>query len=332
MTTTPKDSADSFLNDDPVTTTVPERKKYEGKKRKFPVSLGITEKCLPPMTRRKMAVYELLDMTRKDLRIIGAEDNVGTPVAVPQTKEPPPFEFAPTYQFEDRGEEDLGLKRKTMVYTNDIITYNKAKTLSPKDITELQLDIPTFINGQLVVDCWGNFIKYVWLELHPQNQTNKWRDKTRKPEFKRVDIEYVSPYVSLMHLDLAADTEDMIRKMQKDEIINLAAAFGMSPSLSLSDMKLELRQKARLTPEDVLFKAPSKTMSHLLDVMSAIKMGVVDYNPDKQEYFFPQDDDPFYIVPLDTSNPLEAVAQFLTTSEGSGARTQLTELLEYWKA
>lgn len=330
--TSPKDSADSFLNDDAPVTTVPERKKYEGKKRKFPVSLGITEKCLPPMTRRKMAVYELLDMTRKDLRIIGAEDNVGTPVAVPQTKEPPPFEFAPTYQFEDRGEEDLGLKRKTMVYTNDIITYNKAKTLSPKDITELQLDIPTFINGQLVVDCWGNFIKYVWLELHPQNQTNKWRDKTRKPEFKRVDIDYVSPHLHLLRMDLSSDAENYVRQLDGKSIINLATAFGMSPSLTLSDMKLELRQRARLNPEEVLFKAPDKYMALLLDVMSGIKMGVVDYNPDKMEYFFPDDEEPFYIVPIDTGNPMEAVAHFLASSEGESAKVQLEGFLDYWKS
>lgn len=331
MTTTPKDSADSFLNDDPVTTTAPERKKYEGKKRKFPVSLGITEKCLPPMTRRKMAVYELLDMTRKDLRIIGAEDNVGTPVAVPQTKEPPPFEFAPTYQFEDRGEEDLGLKRKTMVYTNDIITYNKAKTLSPKDITELQLDIPTFINGQLVVDCWGNFIKYVWLELHPQNQTNKWRDKTRKPEFKRVDIEYVSPHLHLLKMDLAADSEDMVRRMDPKSLINLAAAFGIPSSLSVSEMRLDLRQRARLNPEEVMFKSPDKSHANLLNIISGIKMGVVDYDPNKQEYYFPDDEEPFFIIPLDTSNPLEAVAQYLATSEGKNACDRLEEYLQYWK-
>lgn len=332
MTTKPQDAADSFLNEGTSSTTLPpptERKEYQRQKRKLPASLDITDKCLPPLTRRKMAVYELLGRDKRDLRIQGGQDGQGNPVPVPQTIEPPPFEFAPTYQFEDRGEEDLGRRRKTMVFTNDIITYNKAKTLAPKELTDLQLDIPTFVNGQLVVDCMANFIKYVWLELHPQNETNKWRDKGRRAEFKRVDIEYVSPHVQLMKMDLAADAEDYVRKLDQKTLTNLAAAFGMNVSLSLGDMKIEMRRLARLKPEEVMFKAPDKSMANMLNVMHALNMGVVDYNPDKMEYWFPEDQKPFYIVPLDAT-PLESVAQFLATAEGRTAMDELEGLLSYW--
>lgn len=282
------------------------------------VSINISEKMLPPITKRRQAVYELLTISAVDSRIVSGPGNG-----------PQPYQLASKYKITDYDEPDLAKRTKWIVYSNEVRAWEYWNAIERKG-DEPQLDIPEFINGQLSLDCEANYMKYVSMELNPQNETNKYRDKTKKPIFKRVDIEYTSPHQQLLRMDLARDAENYIIGLDPNKLVDLATAFGIpTHGMSASHLKVDLRIRARNNPQEVLFKAPDKKGSLIANIFNAINLGILEYIPESQEYAF-DINKPFFQVPLD-QNSMESLADFMLTEEGTGAKEELDDALGFWK-
>lgn len=283
-------------------------------------SLNISEKMLPPLTRRRSAVYELLNMKREDPRVVEG----------PRMIEIPPMQYVPTYQIYDRFETDMAKSTKTLVFSNKINVqeyYNTTASLSDKNVKP-NIDMPEFINGQASVDCEAEYLKYIWWELHPLNISNKYRDRTKQSQFKRVDVEYASPHLQLMQMDLRIDAEMYVKNLNADKLIQLGAAFGLSGNIAVQDLRLDLRLKAQANPTQVLFKSPEKHATALRNIVSAMTLGILDYKPETQEFFF-DEEHAFYQVPLD-GPPLETLAKYLITEEAAADKKQLEDSLSFW--
>jgi len=297
---------------------------------RIPPSINLSPQMLPPLTRNKMAIYEVVNVAR-DGRQLTREVN-GKTIQVNNIGEIPPVQLSPVYKIYDRFEEDLARRMKTMVFSDEINVqeyFNTvAKNIDPT--TTMKLEMPELLNGQVIVDCEANYTKYVWWELHPLNDSNKFRDKTKTPLFKRADVHYSSPHLQLMKMDLQRDAEEYVIKLNAEKLINLASAFGIPSSVSIQDMRLDLRIKAKNNPEEVLFKSPEKHAATLRLAVSCMDLSIIDYNSATQEFFFPHADEPFFTVPLDQT-PLEALAKWLTTEEGEEAKTYLETTVSFWK-
>jgi hypothetical protein len=293
---------------------------------KLPASLTLSTMMLPPLTRRRSAIYQQLEFgVRKDGRIIDGSQFIDSP----------PLQLHPIYTVYDEFETDLARKNKVMVYSDEIrlheyinpITSNKETGTQPK------IGMPEFVNGQVMVDCEAEYPKYVWWELHPRNESNKHRDKRLKPLFKRVDTEYKSPHVQLIEMDLQLQAENYVIKLDTLSLQALAAAFGMPASTSASDMRVNLRTKVRGSTDgakEVLFKSPDKKAATMINIISALDLGIIDYDPSTTEYMFQHEKESFFVVPLEQT-PIEGLVMFLSSPEGQEYKQQIEEMLGYWR-
>jgi len=306
---------------------------------KLPASIPLSEMMLPPITKKKTAIYELLNLNNAD-KYSGREIYAGRaidPRIVEANKfiDPPPFGLTPTYTIFDRFEPDLARRNKVMKYVTraSVRSFENPVTKQPDQTIDEQLGEPGFINGQVVVEIENNYPHYVWWELHPQNASNKWRPKERPPVFKRIDIEYKSPHQQMMKMDLQQEAERYVIGLRADELINLASAMTnpvISTAMPPNEIRLALRLRARNNPEEVLFKAPNPTHSITMNVISAMDLGIIDYRPETNEYFFASDDDkPMFVVPLEQT-PIEALAGYLSSAEGKEDRKAMENMLSFW--
>ena len=313
--------------DQVIAVPVPEKKEVE--KRQFPVkrhskkfsSFGLSEKMLPPVTRRRSAIYEMLNLKKVDPRITEG----------PRIVEIPPFQLSPVYEIYDRFEEDWARSRKVMPYSNKINVheyYNTVDSLKNRDAGP-QLDMPEFINGQVRVDCEEEYSRYVWWELHPLNASNKFRDKTKNPLFKRIDTEFTSPYMQLMKMDLAFDAEKYVISCDAEKLYNLAVHFSIPRSTPIQDMRIELRRLARENPQRVMFSSPEKHASTMENVIRATALGIIDYKPETREFFF-NEKESFFQVPMDQAE-VESVAKYLVSKEGAKHKETLEASLSFWE-
>jgi len=339
-----KDAMEDFLTGDQPTKTLevpsgtlpvkdltppPPKEKLAFKKREFKrdkldtSGLGLSDELLPPLTRRRLAIYQLLSADVKfDHRVIEGPNRI----------EPAPSELHPIYEIYDPGEPVLAKRRKKMIYSNDIAVheYYNTNALTVDTSVNKNIQMPEFVHGLVHIDVIKNYPKFVWWELHPGNINNKHRPSDATPKFKRIDIEFQSPHVQLMKRDLAMDAERHVIGLKLDQLINLAAAFGIPSTTKPSDMRLEMRRRAADNPKEVLFKSPDNTATAMMNVMTALDLGIIDFDPDSQNYYLSSDDKtPLWTCLVDQS-PLEDFAKFLISPEGQDAKTEIESLLSFW--
>lgn len=294
---------------------------------KLYTSIGISRRFLPPITRKRSAVYELVvQKGTKDRRLEGPDQYV----------EPQPYQLVPSYTFLDFEESDLGQREKTLtyyeggtevVYIPDPITKKNIAQSIPK------IGSPEFIMGQKVVNIEMEYAKYVWWELHPRNGSNKWRDKSKDPIFKRADIEYKSPHVLSIQMDLQKDAEEYVIKLSPDKRMNLAAALTnptVNPNVNPQELFLTLRMRARENPEEILFTRGDKTNGSIkIATIHALDLGILTYIPENDCYYIADDNDAAYHVPIG-NNPFESICKFFDTEEGEEHYNRVKDMLSFW--
>src|SRR5882762_3380365 len=144
ITSAPKENVVKS-NPPPPPTSPPkfEKRKF---KREMPDTSGLTlsKELLPPITRRRMAIYQLLSADIKfDGRVVSG----------PNLIEPAPFEMHPIYEIYDPHEPILAKRRKRMVFSNDIAIHEYANTnaLSIDVNTNTRIEMPQFVHGQVTI-------------------------------------------------------------------------------------------------------------------------------------------------------------------------------------
>ena len=366
MTKTTKDISDDFLNDTaapgtatpppaaPATLTTsttkasekaksPEKTKAPEKPQprvlkvyhrfgseKVPANLPVSTQMCPPITKRKFAIYELLNYKNakgeraRDMRVIEGDSQI----------EPQPYELSPVYTIYDRFETDLANRDKIIQFIDGTEQYmfenpmtgNKEPRVRAKVVT------PFFSNGQKIVDVEAKYMQYLWWELHPRNQSNKFHDKRKKPIFRRVDLDHVNPATELAKYTLRTQAHLRIDKMlDTQKLIGLATALKIPAGMPPSDLRLELHRLVDRDAEKVLYAEGDPTATTRLDIHKAMDMGIIDYVPDVQQFFFTNDQErPLHTV-LMGKDPVDDLATFLGSEQGEDAYKEMVDILNYWK-
>lgn len=346
-TSVPQSGVDDFLSDDPNKITAsdfqvpqppkppvpePPKRSTPGKRPSWrdrfvsPQGLNISRIMLPPITRRKTATYETLQESKFDPRIIEGDKAIA----------PPPISLPPTYAFFDKGEEDFSIANKMMknVVRSEVRQVRQNNGELKPQIEEV-LEYVDFVNGHKLVNIETEYILYAFLELHPLNESNKHRDKSKKMLFRRTDFDYKSSHVQMLQLDLQDEAVRYVLKLNEKELINLASAM-VNPMIATinvptSDIRYNLRLRARANPEEVLYKAPDKKASMRIDVLHALEMQVLEYVPEKHAYFLTGDDrTAFFQCTLDV-NPLEDISAYLATADAKEDYDAVMEYVTFWK-
>lgn len=311
-----------------VTKKVPDRRGVrEKKEQKFFTDIGLSVKYLPPLTRKRTAIYQQVNEGKRiDIRLEGRDRFV----------DPPPLQLHPHYSFNDGDETNFSLSEKTLTYYeggSELITIEDPVTKRTRQESVKKIGFPEFIGGQKTVSIFGEYSRYVWWELHPRNGTNKWRDKSKSPLFERVDIQYATPHLDNIKLDLQREAESYVLALKPDELINLGSAMTnptINTMVNPQELRLVLRTRARLNPEEILFTSTRNSGSTKVACIHALELGILTYVPEYNAYYYRDEKESVFKVPID-NNPFDSLCQWLMDkAEGQDLFQSIREDLSFW--
>lgn len=290
-----------------------------------PVSIDISEQMLPPITRKKIATYEVLAFAKKDPLVISGDAEIAAaPVILPGR-----------YSIYDPYEKDLAKTYKVIQNVTSKERTDFQNPITGKMESQMTDKIEEVImeNGFMTVNMETQYSLYVFMELHPMNQTCKWnRGNQQAKVFRRADFQYQSTVSRQFEMDLAMDAEKLVRDMDKDEVINLAAAFDIpTQGRPVHDLRYDLRMMARQDPKKVMFQKGDEYATIGINISDAIQWGLLEYEPSKMSYYFSSDmNNPIHKVTVG-EDPQVSLAEFCLSEEGKQAYAYIEELLSFWK-
>lgn len=285
--------------------------------------LPVSVRLAPPITKRQYAMYKLVQYENaKDGRVM--EEKYAR-------IEPQPSELQPHYTIDDPFEEDFTKRTKILSYVDgtERYTFTNPMTGQLQEGIRPKVISPQFINGGLLLDIKKNYLKYLWLELHPRNASNKRRDMNKPPKFRRVDLDHANPYLEVARLDLQYEAEKMVKFLTIDKLKGLAVALKLPYDMPQQALITMLRKRARETPEQVLYTAPDKKEAVKLSILEGLQQDILDYQADTLQWFFGDSTEPLFQV-LIGKDPIDDLADYLLKSDQE-ALDELRKQLEYFR-
>jgi hypothetical protein len=280
---------------------------------------GLSEQLLPPITKRKIARYQVLGMDKID-PLTNEIPGVIAPVIIPST-----------IVVEDPFDQDPLKRYKVLRY----ITRSEPRNISGKmDIVETLGEI-SFSDGYLSVNVERDYLLYCVMELHPLNESNKRRPKSEvAPAFKRMDIDRRNWANNVAVMDLAHEAEAAIIKMRnQDDIIAVATALGVHTRGRIIEgdggIKHDMRIFARRNPIDFFKVVKNNEASTRLAVIDAANFGLIEYSVDKKAWFFSTDGQKIG-THLVGEDPTDALVKLLGKPEYKEKYAKLSDQLNYW--
>jgi hypothetical protein len=287
--------------------------------KRFPIQLqGLSSEMLPPMTKRKFATYESVGRGEID-------------PLTDQMIETPSLVLPGKYVIYDPFDENVLNRYKTLKN----VTRHENVTRGGVSLAEEVIDDIIFDNGLKKVAIEKSYLIYAMLELHPLNESNRWRDKSQAPAFRRIDIELRKWDHSSKNMDLALAAENAVVAMKSpDEIIRYAHSAGIPTKGRQIDtregsVKYDLRIYARKNPKDFFCLNPNNPMAIEIAVLDAIDLGLIDYIPDSRKWHFTTDGS-FIGQHLPDQEPQDALVKLLTKPEYKKVYERLNMQLNYW--
>lgn len=284
---------------------------------------GVSDICLPPVTRKTIATYRMLGMDQIDR-------------STNQPVEPVDVLLPGSYVFYDRGEQDLTNKSKFI--KNLSRPEIKKDTLTGKQIIDDDLiQEIMFIRGVLRVDTDKQPNLYFFIELHPLNKSNPNRNFDVNPMFERIDLNQTrSMAFKLAEQDLAFEAEDAVRKMEKSaDVIGYATSGGV-PTMengkprAITAIKSDLRVRARNNPKWFFSLGNNLKAGVRLNVLDALHWGLIENDVSRKVFHNPVSGGSIHTW-LVGEDPVESLVNFYVTEEGQEQYNALVNMVEYWK-
>jgi len=290
-------------------------------KKRIPVQIqGLSSQMLPPITKRKIAVYE----------VIGKDQNdplTGQPIQAP------PLVIPGRFVVYDPFNSDI-LARHCLLRN---VTRAERVVRDGKEVVEEVVEDLVFIDGFKNVAIDRNYLEYVLLELHPLNESNKWRDKSQAAAFKRIDVGNRKDWAStIAGMDLAYEAETAVVNMRKQEqIIAYATAAGIPTGGRMlesgdNSVKVDLRRFARQNPRDFFKLNKNEAAAIRMSVMEADEIGLIEYQLDKRQWLFSTDGD-LLSQHFPGEHPIDRLVKDLQKAEYKPTYAKLLEQLNYWE-
>jgi len=299
---------------------VKDLRKRERREIKFE-NLPVSSRIAPPLRRKgEVAVYKLIQFDNAvDNRIMDG----------PKKIEPQPFELVPHYKFYDEGEEDLGKRNKVLRFVDgtETYTFDNKETGRPEVRVREKIGIPSFNNGTMLLEVEKDYLKFLWMELHPRLENGKYRDITKPAIFRRVEMEYRNPYLQIAKMNLERDADNYVSSMNHQQRVALAAALAVPVMGQPGDLELALRMLAKQNPERVLFTSTTGKEPVKLRIYEALQHDLIEYMPDLLQWRFTNETGSFHTV-LVNKDPVDDLAAYLITDDGSEDRKELLSQLE----
>lgn len=291
--------------------------------RELPDDLPVSRRLAPPLTRRKHAHYKLVRAGGIDGRI--QEEWL-------RRIEIQPFQMVSSYTLYDPFEENISRRNKLIKFVSGVEQYtytNPGTGLEEKGVRPKVVN-PEFVNGSVLVEIEKNYLQYLWFELHPRNESNKRRDMSKPPLFKRVDLDYVNPYLQVIKMNLRGDADNYVRGLSHQKRVALAAALNVPTTHSPGDLELILRRMGQEDPERVMFTGPDPKMAIRLRIHEALQNDILEFHADTLQWMFSSDSEQLHLV-LEGKDPVDDLAQYLASDKGKKDYEEIVRQLDYYK-
>lgn len=288
----------------------------ETEKKKRPNSLGISDLMLPPYTKKQIAIY----------RVLGAESiNEATGLKVDPIDTLIPGE----YILYDRFEKDPLKKNKTIANITTTEKYKEDNEIKVRDVIE---DV-IFHRGFLQVSVEEQYNLYCFMELNSFNIDNKFRKKNAMRVFERMDIKKKSSAVTGAELDLAIDAANLIRLMQKDEILaychSIPELHHQTSATPIHGLRTDLIRYAMNSPLAFYKLNKNAKAAIQINLVDALNFGLIEYKSDVKSYFLSETEERLHTHTA-SEEPMQAFVKYLAKTENAEIYKIITDRLNYW--
>lgn len=294
------------------------------KKRRIIEFCGISDMCLPPITRNTIATYRLIGYDEIDR-------------SSRQPREPQDVSIPGSYIFHDRGETDLARKNKlVMLKARPDVRRDKisGKEIMDDDIVQEVF----FLRSHARANPMAEYPKYAFLELHPLNKSNPFRPTDISPIFERIDLyrdASRSLAFKLAAQDLALEAEIEVKNMDTKRAVGFATSAGIPTTENgiprpIGVIKQELRVFARNNPKAFYGMASNAKPAVKLMVLDAIHFGLIELDRDKKSFFVSATDEKIFTHATD-EDPTEALVSYLMSDKGQLHYEAMDAMVNFWK-
>jgi hypothetical protein len=284
------------------------------------VSLGLSELIIPPITKGGLAKYRVIvDPNMKDRR-------------TGQSPDPVDLMLPGSYTLIDKYEADLVLRAKKMQNLGPVRIEINAEG---REIKIRDTEMVEFINGYKDVSIEMDYRLYVFLELHPNNTSNKNRPNTAEQLFERTDLKSVeSPAEVMSKRDFGIQAELEIAKGLTDPglIYGYAVQFGIPVDGRRPDeIKADLRIAANQNPLQFYSMSKNLKPSIILNLHHALSIGIIFFDADTRSFKFFENDETIHVSSV-SEDPFESAAKAILTEEEKKTKYDLVvKALNYWE-
>jgi hypothetical protein len=294
------------------------------KKRRL-IGMDISDICMPPLTRKKVAKYRGVD---------AEQINLATGLAA----EPVTFLIPGTYMFYDRGEQDPAARQKLMCnYGRPEIVIDPVSKKQVMD--DKVIDYIEFFQGVKYVDVEKEFALYVFMELHPFNKSNKFRPNTGRVVYERVDLQTNKEMAFKMaEADLGVEAEREVINTKDPNVIIARAISANIPVMeaggqrAITEIKLDLRNFARTQPKKFFGNGGDYKMAFKMNILDAQAWGLLDIDEQKRTFIVPVTDEKVFRWEYGIhEDPIDAfVEHCLSDKDGKELYDAIKTMVEYW--
>lgn len=286
---------------------------------------GISDMCLPPLTRNVVATY----------RLIGAGE-IDRSSKLP--REPVDALFPGSYMFYDMGETNLMEKNKWItLFKRPDFKINKVtqkRELVQDDIKELE-----FTQDYMRLNPIAQYQEYIFMELHPWNKNNKFRPKGISPVFERIDLiaqGSKSEAFQKAAQELSLDAQLAVREIKdRDRLVGMATVAGVSTFdhngglRDLGMIKMDLMKFAGADPRRFFSLSSDTRAAVRLTVLDAIHWGLLIPDYDKKRFIIEVSNEYIYTWQVQ-EDPVEALVEFLASPDGKDAYNAIENMVNWW--
>lgn len=297
---------------------------YGGKeKKKRSIDMGLSTIVLPPIMRKRMAIYRIKDA-----------DKINPATGLPAEKQD--VTFPGTYSFYDKGNPDL---TKRTILMRNIIRQEMVIDKDGRQVLEDVIDPIVFRAGVLQFDIEANYRLYVFLELHPWNESNKFRPMGGETIFERTDIKTnKSLAFKFAEEEMQTDAINIVRDMKdRNIIIGYATSAGIptmenGATRDIPSIKSDLRAIAMKDPRKFLSLSNNTRASVRINILDALSLGFIEYEPDKKRFIDPDGDtgDEILHVHLPGIDPNESLIDWMSDPKNLQLYDAILNKLDYW--
>lgn len=285
---------------------------------KFTEAAGtiLSEKVLPKR-HKKVVQYRLVNLDSIDPRS-------KLPV-MPVTET-----FFGEYTFNDIGEPDVYKRSKVI---KNVVSKERQKDQYGKDFFTDKIEQVAFENGYITVNTDTQPDLYVWLELHPNNGSNKRRPSTEPIRFIRTDANEKSSVEKTADILLVAEAITIANRLSYDQVKQYCASLALSGSAMITfegrqsgDVRHDIMEFAKNNPRKFLDCNPDIKVRIRLNVTDAKTLIKIEHDEENRSFKFIGEKKAFFTYNLGEHGD-DALVEYLSGEKGEKDLDKLQKAL-----